>query len=292
MLALEDIARLDEARGALGCSEVAQEAMFVAGGVACRDAPKAWINTCLNIGLRPGEAGVVTADDIARITAWYHEQGHEARIEISVHAHESAIKCVGDAGYRVKLFETTFFRELHAGEAVAALVPLGGGIELAEIDPRDEETCRAMAVCVNEGFALAGTGVVPRESDIQVSMRCMKHPRTRSFGAFVSEGGTRRCVAGAYLEVLDSSALATLDSGWAGRPVTRFAALFGAAVHADFRKRGIQQALLALRLREAMKAGASFATIGGLPGAGTERNVRRFGFQVACSKAHFVKACG
>lgn len=289
MIPLEDIARLDEARAALGVSEVAREALFVAGGVACRDAPKSWVNTCLNLGMRAGDAGVVTPEDIARITTWYHEQGHEARVEINVHAHESAVKCVCDAGYRVKMFETTFFRELNSGEKINTLVPLGEGIELAEIDPRDETLCRAMAVCVNEGFA--PPGAVPREGDIQVSMRCMKHPRTRSFGAFVREGGTRRCVAGSYLEVLESTDLVKLDSVWASAPRTRFAALFGAAVHADFRKRGIQQGLLALRLREAIKAEASFATIGGTPGAGTERNVRRMGFQVACSKVHFVKAC-
>lgn len=290
MIALEDIARLDEARCALGSSEVAREAMLVAGGVACRDEPKSWVNTCVAIGLRGGDVGVVTPEDVARITAWYHEQGHEARIEISVHAHSSAVKCVCDAGYRVKMFETTFFRQLRSGEAIEALVPLGEGIELAEIDPHNDAMCRAMAVCVNEGFAEPGT--TPRESDIQISMRCMKHPRTRSFGAFVNDRGVKRCVAGSYLEVLASDELVKLDSSWASRARTKFAALFGAAVHADYRKRGIQQALLALRMREATKAGASFATIGGLPGAGTERNVRRMGFQVACSKVHFVKACG
>jgi GNAT superfamily N-acetyltransferase len=61
--------------------------------------------------------------------------------------------------------------------------------------------------------------------------------------------------------------------------------LFGLAVHADFRRRGIQQALIAARLEFARERGCRIATIGSRPGAGTERNVRRFGFQVAYTKA-------
>ena len=70
------------------------------------------------------------------------------------------------------------------------------------------------------------------------------------------------------------------------------AALFGAAVAPDYRRRGIQQALVAERLRVARERGAKVATIGcrtGQEPSGTERNARRMGFQAAYTKPHLVR---
>jgi GNAT superfamily N-acetyltransferase len=66
-------------------------------------------------------------------------------------------------------------------------------------------------------------------------------------------------------------------------------ALFGLSVLPEFRRRGIQQALIAARLNEARRRGAHLATISGRPGAATERNVMRMGFALAYTKVILVK---
>ena len=66
-------------------------------------------------------------------------------------------------------------------------------------------------------------------------------------------------------------------------------AFFGLRVLPEFRRRGIQQALIAARLNYAAARGARLATIGSRPGAGTERNVRRMGFATAYTKPVMVR---
>ena len=55
------------------------------------------------------------------------------------------------------------------------------------------------------------------------------------------------------------------------------------------RRKGVQQALIAARLRVLRDRGVFLATIGSRPGEGTERNVWRMGFQVAYTKVVLVK---
>lgn len=291
MTPLSTFARLDEARAALGCSEVAPHALAIAGGMACRADAKSWINTSLGLCLREGDAGAIEPADVDRLTAWYLDHGLDAKVEVSCHAHESLLKLLGERGYVPTMFETMFVREVDPKERFDALVPLGEGIVIDElnlrVDPADEPRARALAWCVNRAFA--PPGVEPREADVEVSLNCMKHRRTRSFAAFAGAPTAANVVGGGYLEVLSTRDLAKLGPEWSTQPEVRFGALFGAAVAEPFRRRGVQQALLIHRLREAQAAGCRFVTIGGLPGAGTERNVRRYGFHIACYKVHMVK---
>ncbi|GEM_PF-1271906 len=287
MTPLRTYAELDEARAALGCSEVAPHALAIAGGMACRGAKKSWINTALGLCLRDGEDGAISPNEVDRLTAWYADHAIDAKVEVSCHAHESLMKLLCQRGYEPMMFETTFTRDMHPAERFESLVPLGEGIRIEEVrfrdNPTEEARGRSMAWCVNCAFA--PQGVEPREGDIEVSLACMRHARTRSFGAFAGD----ECVGGSYLEVVSTRDLAKLDPIWAKRPPVTFGALFGTAVAEPFRRRGVQQALLVHRLREAHAAGCEFVTIGGIPGAGTERNVRRYGFQIACYKVHMVR---
>ena len=65
--------------------------------------------------------------------------------------------------------------------------------------------------------------------------------------------------------------------------------LFGASVRPAFRRRGIQQALIAARLDRARSLGAELASVTSHPGIPTERNAARFGFQLAYVRAVLVK---
>lgn len=73
------------------------------------------------------------------------------------------------------------------------------------------------------------------------------------------------------------------------REYAEVCALFGLSLLPEFRRRGIQQALIAARLNSASVRGARLATIGSKPGAETERNVRRMGFATAYTKPVMVR---
>jgi GNAT superfamily N-acetyltransferase len=77
----------------------------------------------------------------------------------------------------------------------------------------------------------------------------------------------------------------------AGRiiPEHRVFALFGAGTLPEFRKRGIQTALLRTRMKAAAEAGCELAVVVTRGGTISERNCIRLGFQVAYSKATVIK---
>ena len=65
--------------------------------------------------------------------------------------------------------------------------------------------------------------------------------------------------------------------------------LFGTSVLPAFRRRGIQQALIAARLGRALSLRADLASITSHPGIPTERNAARLGFQLAFVRSVLVK---
>ena len=72
-------------------------------------------------------------------------------------------------------------------------------------------------------------------------------------------------------------------------PEHKVFALFGAGTLPDFRARGIQTALLGLRMKLAAQAGCELAVIVTQGGTTSQRNAERLGFRVAYSKATLVK---
>ena len=259
LLDLSEIARMEEHRQALGLSEVADAFERIAGGIVGRGAPGAWINNAVGLGFD----GPVTRADVDRLAAYHQAAGTEPRVEVCPFADPSLAAHLGDAGFRVAPhggFESVFFRELHPG-VIEPPVPTPPEVRIELVDPADDAACRAYALVAVGGFM--PDGMAPREEDLAISIRCMRHPRTRAAAAYIGD----RCVGAGAMEV-------------AG-PV---AGLFGLSVDPEFRRRGIQQALMAYRLNLAAAAGAKVATIGTRPGVATERNARRMGFQMAYTK--------
>lgn len=244
---------------------MADEWIEIAGGIASRAAPGSWANTALGLGL----AGAIGEGEVARLVAWYAEKGHAAQVEVCPFAHESLFQGLNGAGFRIKRFEQVFFRELAAGEDIEPPRALAEGVEIRRIDAGNRGEVRAFARVVAEGFMdfTDPPGQPPTEADIEIMERCARHRLVEVHGAFV--GG--ECVGGGSMEEREGAS-----------------ALFGLAVRRDWRRRGIQQALIASRLRAALARGAEIATISGLPGEGTERNVRRMGFQLAYTKVLMV----
>jgi hypothetical protein len=65
----------------------------------------------------------------------------------------------------------------------------------------------------------------------------------------------------------------------------------GAATVPELRKRGLQTALLAARMRYAFTAGCDLAMVVALPGSESQRNAERAGFQVAYTRTKWRLCC-
>ena len=140
-------------------------------------------------------------------------------------------------------------------------------MEILRLDPANDAQVREYARVCSSGFLPPGMTELPPDQ-FEVSMRAARH--TRSIGLLAMLDG--RCVGAGGMGMHN-----------------HVAALFGLSVLPEFRRRGIQQALIAARLNIAAENGARVATIGSRPGAGTERNVRRMGFQTAYVKPMVVR---
>ncbi|MDX2148835.1 MAG: GNAT family N-acetyltransferase [Planctomycetota bacterium] len=263
MIDLERVAHLEEARQARGQAEVAEESRPFAGGVMCRGKPGFWSN----IAVRVAMSGPITLDEIDAMIAFYSEIGSEARAEVTPFADPSLYRGLEARGFGVRFFENMFARELTpTDEPITPLVAPPEGLEIRRVDPTDERAVHQFALTAVSGFFPPGTDLEPQAA---LASRSARHPRTRAYVAWLDA----EPVGAAAMEVAGD-----------------IAALFGASVVPQHRKKGVQQALLATRLNEAREAGATLATIGSKPGVATERNVRRMGFQLAYAKLLMARA--
>lgn len=265
LIDLAEVAALEERRQAQAIADVALESAPIAGGIMSRGEPGTWCNAAVGLGF----AGPVEPAAITRLISWYEKNGIEPRVELCPFSHPSLRELLEQHRFSVRVFENTFFRLLSRDEMTAPIQPLPAEIEVRRVDSSDPAAVREYGVTVATGFSDGS----PREADIKLMMRCALHPRTIAFTAHHKE----TCVGGGGLEVT-------------GPPDNRISALFGLSILPNYRKRGIQQALIAARLNTAARCGARFATISSRPGVATERNVRRMGFQVAYTKVALTRA--
>jgi GNAT superfamily N-acetyltransferase len=271
---LTALARAETRRLMLGCAAVAQQTEPLGGGLLLASEPGTWCNFACGVGL-----GRAFSDaDLARLESFYTERGLEPRIETSPYMHSQALAQLAERAWVVRRFETVLYRPLHAGEAFEPIVRSPRGMRIEIVQPHDDATLHAWASVQCEGFMPPGSG--PRPEDIALAKRTIDH---RTSFAFLATMDGQPAAAGACEVRSESAGQMQTD---AAIPI---AALFGLSTRERFRRQGLQQALIAARLAFARQRGAIVATIGGSPGAGTERNVRRMGFEVAYTMTVLVK---
>ena len=262
LLSLADVARLEERRVAVGISEIASECRPFGGGMAARDRPGNFTNAAVGAG----HDGPVSLDEVRDLVRWYADVGIEPRIEVSPYAHPTLVEHLGAEGFRVRFFENVFVRELSPNVAIEPPSAAPPDLVLQRVDPTSESMIDAFARIVASLFTPDDVGAA--EAHIPTVRRIAVHPRTTSIVAI--RNGV--IVGGGSVEF----------SG-------EHAGLFGLAVHREHRRQGIQQAMMAWRLRYAAAQGARFATISARPDVATERNARRMGFTVAYTKVVLVR---
>jgi GNAT superfamily N-acetyltransferase len=224
-------------------------AEHVAGGIAFFGGVTYPANQMVGMGLY----SEITTADVDRVEEFFRSRGVASTIVVSPLAHESLRAQLGERGYAIAEFNSVLIRRINHEEPFAA--PQGVVIERVT-----DETVKPWMNAVAEGFAL----------DIVVA--------DEVFGGFAALPGALPFLARIEGKVV---------GGCGGRviPEARIAALFGTATLPDYRRRGVQTALIAQRLEEAAKTGCEYAVVSTLPGSGSQRNMERRGFRLAYTKA-------
>ncbi len=246
---------------ARGMSAIADSYEEVAGGRACFGGRGSWVNCSIGLGF----AGPVAGAELDRVIAAYESRGIEPRFEVNPCADDSLIAGLSARGFVVRMFENTFARRI--GGKVP--VPAGEvkGLVIRRVDPADAVMVDRYVRTALSGFMMPGqTEIV--EGDLRAATKAVMHPHTVSYLAEVDG------------ENAGAGAMAWHDG---------VCALFGTTVLEKFRRRGIQQHLIARRLEDGAAHGAALATIGSKPGVATERNVMRMGFSVVYTRVVLVR---
>lgn len=265
MLSLCDLAMLEEGRLLRAYSEVSEEHRHVSkergGGLLARGAPGTWVNAAIALGLD----GPTPPDVVDEMIEWFESKGIEPRLEVCPFAHPSLIALLAERRFVVRLFENVFFRELSPDDEFPTPYPIPREVAIRELDVGDSAQVDECARVIASAFA---GDVAPTEESLELARTCLRHKHVVTLAAW-ADG---RVVGAGSIEIRD-----------------RQSALFGLATAPEFRRRGVQLALIAARLKLAAQRGVTLATIGARPGVATEGNARRMGFQVGYTKVAMVR---
>lgn len=207
-----------------------------------------------------GFDGPVTAADLDRIEEFYRARKAPSQVDVCPLTDGSLMELLKERNYTLFELNNVLFRRLDRAESFAST-------SAAAIRPGRKEEAGDFADIVGRSFFPDG--------DSPFDMAQTMSPLFQMDGAitFVAEvdGKIAACAAGLLI------------------PKYGIIALFGAGTLSEYRRRGLQTALLQSRMGLAAKAGCEFAVIVTQGGTISQRNAERLGFQVAYSKATMLK---
>lgn len=204
-------------------------------------------------------AGPVLLAELDAVEMFYRSRGALPRLDICALADPSLIELAGRRGYRLERFQNVLVCPLpHAPARLA-----GEDVVVTVASAGDAET---WSRTVAQGFSGLDD---PPLTDIVMNL-----PN------FHSRNGV------SYLARLDG-APAGGGSMFVHEGVVE---LGGASTRPQFRRRGVQSALLRRRLEDAARAGCDIAIVITDPGSDSQRNIERLGFQLAYARAILVNS--
>jgi GNAT superfamily N-acetyltransferase len=253
-----------EAEAAVGCAKQLMEKQAdaggaverVAGGYAVYCGAGNPITQAVGLGLH----GPVSAGEFDQLEAFYFGRNEPVRVETCPLADATLFEFYKERKYFVSEFSNVMVRRVCDGD----VMPSGSGIEIRLAGPEELDL---WVMTVAQGFA---ENYPVTQELLGVMKMFASSPQTECYLARI-EG---RVVGGATLALRG-----------------RIAGLFGASTLPEFRKRGVQTALLQWRLRRAVELKCELAMSLALPGSASQRNITRFGFQSLYTRAKFEKSC-
>lgn len=176
-----------------------------------------------------------------------------------------------------------------ADPAVAALLT-GRGYRLAGFENVLGRPLTRDAPPMPDGIDVRAGGADELDAWVDIVVEGFAHPDGE--GVPTHEDFPRDVIARAERDVVEAGARVYLArcggvpaGGGAMRITDGLAQLAGAATAPAFRRRGVQGALLAARLRDAAAAGCEVAVVTTAPASASQRNVQRNGFDLLYTRA-------
>ncbi|HSY58631.1 MAG TPA: GNAT family N-acetyltransferase [Terriglobales bacterium] len=227
----------------------------VGGGIAEFRGINSPVTQAEGLGLN----GPVSEEEFERLEVFFRSRGSAVFIEVCPMADQSFIETLGKRSYRVIEFSNMLMREIGEREK---LPPPAPGVTIRPAEPGES---RLFAETVSRGFSEHFEPTDELISTIQEF--------------FTGAGLTP------YLAFLDGK----LAGGGTLGIRKGVAGLFGTSTLSEFRKRGIQSALIAARLEVGRSAGCDLAMSITLPASGSQRNLERQGFRVVYTRTKFTR---
>jgi GNAT superfamily N-acetyltransferase len=199
-------------------------------------------------------------------------RGTALQAEVSSLADPSVLRTLSQRGYHLIGFENVL--GLPLGSATASN-PRDAAIEIVRADRGDSQATTAWMDAVVTGFLHPDTvdGPPSHESFDREAME-------RTMGVVFEAASFER-----YLAKVDRA----VAGGASLRLQEGVAQLAGAATLPEYRRKGVQTALLRYRLGEATRRGCDVAVVTTSPGSKSTENVQRFGFALLYVRAIMVK---
>jgi GNAT superfamily N-acetyltransferase len=234
----------------------------IAGGVATFAEPGSPFNKVAGLGF----AGAPSAADLDEIEQAFAACGADVQVELSALSDPRIGRLLTDRGYRLMSFENVL--GLALDREIEPVGPRG-----VEVRRSGEDEFDAWLDVVADGFAHPDSEGVPSHEDFARDLLA------RAERDFAAAGVVR------YLALLDA-----VPAGGASLHIAEgVAQLAGSATAPAHRRRGIQSALLAARLRDASAAGCDVALVTTQPGSKSQQNVQRRGFDLLYTRAVLLK---
>jgi GNAT superfamily N-acetyltransferase len=219
----------------------------------------AGLNSPMGRTVGAGFDGSLTAAELDRMEEFYSSHKAPSQIDVCPLTDASLLELLKQREYTMAELNNVLFRKLDGGDDSA------GTEKLAEIRVgRAEEFARILRLC----FFPGGDG--PPEF-VSMLAPMFQFEGVMLFAAEV-DGKPIACAEGMVI------------------PEYKVVAMFGAGTLPEFRRRGIQTALLRVRMAAAYRAGCEYAVIVTQGGSTSQHNAERLGFRPAYSKATMLKA--
>lgn len=251
-----------EAEAAVGCADMMQALQAesvgaverIAGGYAVYCGPGNPVTQAVGLGLH----GPVNAEEFDRLEAFYFRRNEPVRVETCPMADSTLFEQYKARNYHVTEFSNVMVRPVSSTKCES----LPTRVEIRQADSNELDL---WVMTVAQGFAEN----YPVTHEILSVMKMFAMGRNTECYLARIDG---RIVGGATLAIRG-----------------RIAGLFGASTLPDYRKRGVQTALLHSRLRRAAEANCELALSLAQPGSISQRNMARLDFQTLYTRVKFER---
>ena len=228
----------------------------IGGGVAVFAGVDSPVTQAVGVGL--GEA--VTEEDLDRLGDFFLRRNAPAAVELCPLVEMSLYEKFAARGYRLLEVSNVLSREIAATTGTES-----SGSRDVTVRPASRDEAKLWTRTVSQGFA-EQFPVTPEMLDVMEG--------------FVHAANATAFLAYVNGEVAGGAALA-MHRGVCG--------LFGASTLPNFRRRGVQTALLDSRISWAVERGCDLAVSIAAPASISQRNIERAGFGVAYTRTKLIR---